>query len=152
MKRRDFLWLLGIISGTGVLSSCGSRKTQARFVSHLSPPEEEVIPGEARFHPSTCTECPAGCGLLVRVREGRPVKLEGLPGHPVSDGGLCIRGQSSLQRLYHPERLRGPLIREGEKRRAITWEEAFSRIARSVAQARKGGRRSLFLSGRTTGS
>jgi len=89
---------------------------------------------------------------MARVREGRPVKLEGIPGHPVSDGGLCVRGQSSLYRLYHPERLRGPLARNGGKLRPISWEDAFSRVAGSLKGSREKGRKNLFLSGRTTGS
>jgi anaerobic selenocysteine-containing dehydrogenase/Fe-S-cluster-containing dehydrogenase component len=152
MKRRDFLWLLGVISGSTVMSSCGSRKSTARFTSYLLPPEEGIVPGEANFLPSTCTECPAGCGVLVRLRDGRPVKLEGIPGHPVNDGGLCVRGQSSLYRVYHPERLRSPMAREGGKHRPVTWEEAFSRVADSLTASRQGGRKNLFLSGRTTGS
>jgi molybdopterin-containing oxidoreductase family iron-sulfur binding subunit len=152
MKRRDFLWLLGVISGSTVMSACGSPNRSAKFTSYLLPPEEGVVPGEASFHPSTCTECPAGCGVLARVREGRPVKLEGIPGHPVSDGGLCVRGQSSLYRLYHPERLRGPMARDGGKLRPISWEDAFSRVAGSLKASREKGRKNLFLSGRTTGS
>src|SRR5512134_263738 len=152
MKRRDFLWLLGVISGTGALSACGSRKKQARLVSHLFPPEEGVVPGEARFLPSTCKECPAGCGAQARVRDGRPVKLEGIPGHPVSDGGLCVRGQASLSRLYHPDRLRGPVARGEGKHRPIEWEKAYSLVAESLEESRKEGRRSLFLSERTTGT
>jgi molybdopterin-containing oxidoreductase family iron-sulfur binding subunit len=152
MKRRDFLWLLGVISGSTVMSACGSPNRSAKFTSYLLPPEEGVVPGEASFLPSTCTECPAGCGVLARVREGHPVKLEGIPGHPVSDGGLCVRGQSSLYRLYSPERLRGPMARDGGKLRPIPWEEAFSRVAGSLKVSREKGRKSLFLSGRTTGS
>ncbi|HEX9191572.1 MAG TPA: molybdopterin-dependent oxidoreductase, partial [Candidatus Deferrimicrobiaceae bacterium] len=152
MKRRDFLWLLGVVSGSTVMSACGSPNRSAKFTSYLLPPEEGVVPGEASFHPSTCTECPAGCGVLARVREGRPVKLEGVPGHPVSDGGLCVRGQSSLYRLYHPERVRGPMVRDGGKLRPISWEEAFSRVAGSLKESREKGRKNLFLSGRTTGS
>ncbi|MGZ8474488.1 MAG: molybdopterin-dependent oxidoreductase, partial [Candidatus Deferrimicrobiaceae bacterium] len=152
MKRRDFLWLLGVISGSTVMSSCGSGKSTARFTSYLLPPEEGIVPGEANFLPSTCTECPAGCGVLARLRDGRPVKLEGIPGHPVNDGGLCVRGQSSLYRLYHPERLRRPMAREGGKHRPVSWEEAFSRVADSLTASRQGGRKNLFLSGRTTGS
>ena len=152
MKRRDFLWLLGVISGSTVMSACGSPNRSAKFTSYLLPPEEGIVPGEASFHPSTCTECPAGCGVLARVREGRPVKLEGIPGHPVSDGGLCVRGQSSLYRLYHPERLRTPMARDGGKLRPIPWEEAFSRVAESLKGSREKGRKNLFLSGRTTGS
>ena len=152
MKRRDFLWLLGVISGSTVMSACGSPNRSAKFTSYLLPPEEGIVPGEASFHPSTCTECPAGCGVMVRIREGRPVKLEGSPGHPVNDGGLCVRGQSSLHRLYLPERLRGPMARDGEKLRPISWEDAFSRVAGALHASREKGRKSLFLSGRTTGS
>ncbi|TFG59001.1 MAG: hypothetical protein E4H29_05045, partial [Deltaproteobacteria bacterium] len=152
MKRRDFLWLLGVISGSTVMSACGTPNRSAKFTSYLLPPEEGIVPGEASFHPSTCTECPAGCGVLARVREGRPVKLEGIPGHPVSDGGLCARGQSSLYRLYHPERLRGPMARDGGKLRPISWEDAFSRVAGALQASREKGRKNLFLSGRTTGS
>src|SRR5512134_3398459 len=152
MKRRDFLWLLGVISGSTVMSACGSPNRSAKFTSYLLPPEEGIVPGEASFHPSTCTECPAGCGVLARVREGRPVKLEGMPGHPVSDGGLCVRGQSSLHRLYHPERLRTPMARDGGKHRRIGWDDAFSRVAESLEASRGEKRRSLFLSERTTGT
>jgi len=152
MKRRDFLWLLGVVSGSTVMSACGSPNRSAKFTSYLLPPEEGVVPGEARFHPSTCTECPAGCGVLARVREGRPVKLEGIPGHPVSDGGLCVRGQSSLYRLYHPERLRGPMLRDGKTFRSIPWEEAFTRVSETLKSSREKGRKNLFLSCRTTGT
>src|SRR3990172_6461711 len=152
MKRRDFLWLLGVISGSAAMSSCGSPKRSAKFTSYLLPPDEGVVPGEASFHPSTCTECPAGCGVVARVREGRPVKLEGIPGHPVNDGGLCVRGQSSLYRLYHPERIRGPMAREEGKLRSISWENAFARLAGVLKSSREKGRKNLFLSGRTTGS
>ena len=152
MKRRDFLWLLGVISGSTVMSACGSPNRSAKFTSYLLPPEEGIVPGEATIRSSTCTECPAGCGVLVRLREGRPVKLEGIPGHPVNDSGLCVRGQSSLYRLYHPERLRGPMAREGGKHRPVSWEEAFSRVADSLTASGQGSRKNLFLSGRTTGS
>jgi molybdopterin-containing oxidoreductase family iron-sulfur binding subunit len=152
MKRRDFLWLLGVVSGSTLISSCGTRKEQARFVSRVFPPEEGIVPGVAQFRPTTCSECPAGCGAQARIREEKPVKLEGIPGHPVSDGGLCVRGQSMLYRLYHPERLRAPMARDGGKHRRIGWEEALSRVAESLEASRREKRRSLFLSGRTTGS
>ena len=152
MKRRDFLRLVGWISGSTVMSSCGTRKMPERLISYVLPLEEGIVPGEARFLPSTCTECPAGCGVQAKIREGRPIKLEGVPGHPVNDGGLCVRGQSSLYRLYHPERLRSPMVRNGAKHQPISWEKAFSLAAEALKESRESGRRSLFLSGRTTGS
>jgi len=153
MDRREFMHLLGLFSGTTLLSACGSELEQKKLISYLVPPEDGVIPGEALWYPATCTECPAGCGLQARVREGRPVKAEGIPDHPVSDGGLCVRGQSSLWRLYHPERLAEPLLRD-EKGvfRPISWDEAFGTIQTALTRGREQGRRNVYLTGRTTGS
>ncbi len=153
LKRRDFLRIMGGVSGSTLLSSCGSKKGSKKFLSYVLPPEEGIIPGEATYSPSTCAECPAGCGLSVTVRYGWPVKLEGSPGHPVNDGGLCIRGQSSITRLYHPKRIVSPMLRNGSgKVREISWEKAFSTVAETLAASRASGRTNLFLSGRTTGS
>ena len=120
MKRRDFIKLLGATTGTALVASCGVQKGTEKLIPHVIPPEDGLAPGQPYFYNSTCTECPANCGLTVKVHEKLttnnryeryPVKLEGLSGHPINDGTLCIRGQSSLTRLYHPERLKEPLIR-----------------------------------------
>ena len=86
-----------------MLASCGSRKRSEKLVSYILPPEEGYLPGKASVHPSTCTECPAGCGLLVKVRDGWPIKLEGAPGHPVNDGALCLRVYRVVQIEDVPE-------------------------------------------------
>ena len=67
----------------------------------------------ASWFAPVCRECPAWCGVIARNREGRVVKLEGNPDHPVNAGALCMRGQAALQGLYHPDRITGPLVREG---------------------------------------
>jgi molybdopterin-containing oxidoreductase family iron-sulfur binding subunit len=152
MKRRDFLRLIGVLSGTTFMSSCGSADRSKKLISYILPPEELVIPGEAYYHPSTCTECPAGCGILVKSRERWPVKLEGIPGHPINDGGLCIRGQSSLTRLYHPERLKNPMVRNsGGKFKDVSWEKALSLVAESLGDTGGRGPKNVYLAGRTTG-
>ena len=153
LKRRDFLRIMGGVSGSTLVSSCGSKKGSKKFISYILPPEEGILPGEATFSPSTCAECPAGCGVSVKIREGWPIKLEGSPGHPVNDGGLCIRGQSSITRLYHPKRIASPLLRNsGGKFQGISWEKAFSKVSETLAASRGEGRENLYLSGRTTGS
>ncbi len=144
--------MLGLFSSATLLPGC-SRDKHGELISTLVPPDEGVIPGEARYVPSTCTECPAHCGLLVRLRENRPVKLEGLPEHPVSRGGLCLRGQASLARLYHPERIREPLQKDGQGRwQPLSWGDAYSRIVREVQERKGAGRSAAWLSGRTTGT
>jgi molybdopterin-containing oxidoreductase family iron-sulfur binding subunit len=152
MKRRDFLRVIGVLSGSTFMSSCGSADRSKKLISYILPPEELVIPGEAYYHPSTCTECPAGCGTLVKARERWPVKLEGIPGHPINDGGLCIRGQSSLTRLYHPERLKKPQFRKKGRLADITWEESFDIVHGYLKGSAEEGFKNLYLSGRTTGS
>ncbi len=152
MKRRNFLKMMGLLSGSGLASACKPEGSKT-FISYLVPPEDAVTPGESSWHPSTCMECPAHCGVLVKMRDGWPIKLEGLPGHPISDGGLCIRGQASITRLYHPERLRQPMAKNEQGQfEPVSWEQAFERIATALDEAGDAGERSRFFSGRTTGA
>jgi Fe-S-cluster-containing dehydrogenase component/anaerobic selenocysteine-containing dehydrogenase len=151
MDRRSFLNVLGLLTGSTALSACSSEKGRSPLISALIPPDDGVIPGQSTWHFTTCTECPAGCGMQVRLREGQPVKAEGIPDHPVSGGGLCVRGQASLWRLYHPKRLRGPLLREGGALSPVSWDDAEARILAALDRAGREGRRSAWLSGRTTG-
>jgi anaerobic selenocysteine-containing dehydrogenase len=62
--------------------------------------------------PSVCLQCPAGCGILVRVVDGRAVKIEGNPAHPINLGRLCPKGQIGLDLLYDPDRIKQPYVRE----------------------------------------
>jgi molybdopterin-containing oxidoreductase family iron-sulfur binding subunit len=145
--------MLGLVSGAAALSSCGSEKGQKELVSLLVPAEDGIIPGTETWQPSTCCECPAHCGLLTRIRESRAVKLEGNPRHPVNRGGLCLRGQASLWRLYHPQRLQTPLKRQADGRlQAISWAQAFSVIAEALQHNRQQGRKNAWLAGRTSGT
>ncbi len=153
MDRRQFLQMLGLVSGAAALSSCGSEKGQKELVSLLVPAEDGIVPGTESWQPSTCCECPAHCGLLTRIRENRPVKLEGNPQHPVNRGGLCLRGQASLWRLYHPQRLQTPLKRQADGRlQAITWAQALTEITEALQLSRQQGRKNTWLAGRTSGT
>jgi len=153
MDRRQFLQMLGLVSGAAALSSCGSDKGQKELVSLLVPAEDGIVPGTETWQPSTCCECPAHCGLLTRIRENRPVKLEGNPRHPVNRGGLCLRGQTSLWRLYHPQRLQTPLKRKADGRlQAISWSQALTEIAAALQQSSRHGQKNAWLAGRTSGT
>src|SRR5689334_2301227 len=89
-----------------------------------------MVPGKALFYRSVCRECPAACGVTARSREGRVIKLEGNPEDPVSAGALCARGQAAVQRLYAPDRFRGPLLRGADGRLApVSWDVALTKVA-----------------------
>ncbi len=149
MNRRRFLKVLGVAGGgTAALSGCSTDRVE-KLVPYLVPPQDQV-PGVATWYASTCGECEAGCGLHVRVREGRAVKVEGNPDHPVNRGKLCSRGQASLQGLYNPDRVRGPMARTADGWEAISWDDAIARVVSELGSVDPS--RVWFLSGSETGS
>ena len=69
--------------------------------------------------------------MHVRTREGRAVKLEGNPDHPVNQGKLCSRGQAALQGLYNPGRIKAPDGAEADGTFGeITWDDAIGAARR----------------------
>src|SRR6266568_3726889 len=128
MKRRTFLQIGAMTAAGAVLEGC--RPANEKLIPYLIPPDEGVTPGIANYYASSCRFCPAGCGILVRVSEGRAKKIEGNPLHPVNRGKLCARGQAILQELYHPDRLPQPLKCSGPRGSGsftqISWEEGLT--------------------------
>lgn len=106
LTRRTFLGSAVGVLGGGLVEGCKSRLPRY-LVPYASPPDD-AIPGLARHYRTTCRACPAACGVTARVREGRAVKLEGNPDHPLSRGALCPVGQASIESLYTPGRLATP--------------------------------------------
>jgi anaerobic selenocysteine-containing dehydrogenase len=82
---------------------------------------------------SNCRGCHGGCGVLVHVKDGRIIKLEGDPEIPSNRGTMCSKGLAYLQLVYHPDRLKYPLKRSGKKGEGkwqrISWDEALDTIA-----------------------
>jgi len=152
MNRRDFLKAVGAATGGAMVAGCEPKKGTHKAIAPLFPPPEGILPGEPYHLPTTCTECPAGCGITATLIDGVPIKLEGTPGHPVNDGALCARGQASLSRLYNPRRIGKPLRKDGSGWKEIDWDEAYDAISRAVRKGNANGRKSYYLSGRTTGT
>jgi molybdopterin-containing oxidoreductase family iron-sulfur binding subunit len=149
MNRRRFLKVLGAAGGgAAAVSACGiGPEPQEKLIPYLVPPEDQ-IPGVATYYATTCRECPAGCGVHARVREGRVVKLEGNPESPINNGRLCARGQAALQGLYNPDRLRTPLVRNAEGRlEPTTWDEALARLATRLRRAQEDGGGIVLVTG-----
>ncbi|MGB5156487.1 MAG: menaquinone reductase molybdopterin-binding-like subunit QrcB [Desulfobacterales bacterium] len=144
MDRRAFL-SLGIGSAAGImLSPLPWKLMDDSAIWTQAWPWTPVPPkGEATYVNSACTLCPGGCGISVRKINGRAVKIEGIKGHPVNDGGICALGLSGLQLLYGPARIKSPLKRVGErgagKWSAISWEEAIAEVAQKLGDLRKNG-------------
>jgi Fe-S-cluster-containing dehydrogenase component len=112
VSRRRFLEAAGFTFSLSVLNGC-SRQPEEIALPFVDQPEG-IVPGRSVSYASTCHGCSAGCGLLATVRDGRPLKMEGLPEHPISAGGLCAVGQALPLGLYDTLRLKHPLAKQQE--------------------------------------
>ena len=110
LDRRRFLKVVGVTGvGAAAVSGCSTANVE-KLVPYLVQSEDQV-PGIPTWYASTCTECAAGCGLHVKTREGRPIKLEGNPDHPGSLGSTDHFAQAEILNLYDPDRSKSVLYR-----------------------------------------
>src|SRR5512134_2935 len=142
-SRRDFLKLASVgAATTAVLTGCGPASRYVEREPYSKMPEY-TYNGLSTHYATTCRECAAGCGLIVRTMQGRALKVEGSPNHPVNRGKTCARGQITLQGLYNPDRVQGPIQHtrgEGlynDRFQAVqsnlTWEESVQVVADALA-------------------
>jgi len=109
ISRRDFLKLASVgAATTAVLTGCGPASRYVKREPYSKMPEY-TYNGLSTYYATTCRECAAGCGLIVRTMQGRALKVEGNTNHPVNLGKTCARGQTTLEGLYNPHRVRGPV-------------------------------------------
>ena len=76
---------------------------------------EDLVTGIDNWYATVCRQCPTPEGIVVRVMEGRAKKIEGNVDYPINRGKHSARCEAGLQALYHPDRVRGPLVRVGER-------------------------------------
>ncbi len=124
---------------------------------HALPKEGDWIPYEEYWSTGVCLQCPSGCGLRIRSVNRWPVKLEGIKDYPINKGRLCPKGQSGLQVLYDPDRIRHPLKRKGKRGEGswekISWGEGIGLVLEKLKSLRAGGRPEglMLLGGRYRG-
>jgi Fe-S-cluster-containing dehydrogenase component/anaerobic selenocysteine-containing dehydrogenase len=119
---------LAAIGGTGLVTETGARKA-GKLVPYVVPPEN-ISPVIGSTIATVCRECPAGCGMHVRHVNGRITKAEGNPVHPVNRGRLCPRGQSALQGIYDPDRVKSVQARERSGPfRQESWQNAIAAVS-----------------------
>ncbi len=128
VSRRSFLALLSASIG---LATTACRRPEERIVPFVRQPET-TVDGVPSYYATTFALGASGYGLLVKTREGRPIKVEGNPDHPLSKGRSGAFAQASVLDLYDPDRLRGPLV-SGKR---ATWEAFDAALQAGLAKAR----------------
>src|SRR5262249_53399855 len=129
LSRREALRRFGLVGGGAAVATTlaastpacreppwekdGPDPTRRALDKPLVPGADRYATGGERWVNTSCAQCPAGCGVRVRVVEGRAVRIEGNPANPLNQGGIGPRGLAALQGLYDADRLPGPLVREG---------------------------------------
>ncbi|MBI4477329.1 MAG: [Fe-S]-binding protein, partial [Acidobacteria bacterium] len=132
-SRRAFLKAAGF-SFAGLAASACSRPPVEHALPFVQGPDG-ITPGRPYSYATTCGACEARCGLLVTNRDGRPIKIEGNPDHPLSAGATCAIGQASVLGLYDSLRLAHPL-NNGAR---ATWAAVDQAIVAALERIRQEG-------------
>ncbi|MHB8191908.1 MAG: molybdopterin-dependent oxidoreductase [Bellilinea sp.] len=131
ISRRDFLKIAGAGAAvSAVLTGCGPATRYIVRRPYTEMPEYNQT-GLNTYYASTCRECPAGCGIIVRTKEGRAITIEGNPQHPVNRGRLCARGITAQQGLYNPDRVLSPMFQargDASRQSKTSWDDAITLV------------------------
>ena len=128
LNRREFIKVAG-------MGTAGTAMAASSFKSAMLNPSNGST-GQTKVVPSICELCFWKCGINIKVRNGRIVKIEGHPNHPLSNGRLCPRGNGGSGAIYDPDRLKRPMIRTQSRGEAVfrevSWEEALDYTAEKM--------------------
>lgn len=125
-SRRNFLKFMGFSISAATLAAC-SRSPVKKAIPYVNKPPE-INPGRANYYASTCFATNEAIGVLVKTREGRPVKIEGNPADPRTHAGTSAVAQASVLSLYDDQRLRGPQKNQKDTEWAMVDSEISSKL------------------------
>jgi anaerobic selenocysteine-containing dehydrogenase len=153
--RRSFLaFAIGGAAGTALTPLPWKLTDDSSIWSQNWPWTPVPKDGAVSFVNTVCTLCPGGCGIRVRKVDDRIVKVDGMPGHPVNDGGICIKGLAAAQLLYSPSRIQNPMKRVGDRWQKISWSEAIATVVEKLGALRAAGKPYALgcIAGKTQGT
>jgi MoCo/4Fe-4S cofactor protein with predicted Tat translocation signal len=137
--RRDFLAMMGFSLAAAGVAGC---RGPVQHAIPLVAGADDIIPGVANYYATTCRGCASSCSLLVKQRDGRPIKIEGNDESVLFGKGTCATGQATVLSLYDDERLRAPMW----KGQTTTWTEVDGQVLRALNQAREKSGKVVLLS------
>ena len=149
LTRRQFLTLAGgSAAGAILFQACGVPEDELLVQAPVEMPED-LVTGRDNWYATLCRQCATSEGIVVRVMEGRAKKVEGNVDYPINRGAHSARCEGGLQALYHPDRIRGPMVRVGERGakqfREVSWEDAIGRLTFALENIKSNGRESSVV-------
>ncbi|MBI4041766.1 MAG: 4Fe-4S dicluster domain-containing protein [Deltaproteobacteria bacterium] len=142
LSRRSFMKLLG---ASMALMSASCRRPLQKIIPYVKQPKA-IVPGKAVYYASTFAINNQAQGILVKTIEGRPVKIEGNPDHPRSQGASSAFAQASLYELYDPQRKRDPTIQGNP----TDWKQWLTETGTFLSEARRQKKKIRLLTETTT--
>jgi molybdopterin-containing oxidoreductase family iron-sulfur binding subunit len=130
-NRRDFLKVLGFSLGAATVAAACDTPVR-RAIPYVTKPDA-IVPGVATYYASTFVKGGDYCPVLVKTREGRPIKIEGNVLSSVSGGGTSARAQASVLDLYDTARLKGPKKSSGKSYNPISWADLDKEVSAKLA-------------------
>jgi MoCo/4Fe-4S cofactor protein with predicted Tat translocation signal len=138
-SRRDFLKVMSYsVVGAALLAAC-KRPLQNAIPFLIQP--QDIVPGKAFHYASTYFDGSEYCPVVVKVRDGRPIKLEGNSLYKYTRGGTSARVQASIISLYDNSRIKHPI----KKNKTVTWEDADSEIIKALGKIKNGDKAIVLL-------
>ncbi|MGA2651251.1 MAG: TAT-variant-translocated molybdopterin oxidoreductase, partial [Terracidiphilus sp.] len=141
--RRDFLAMMGFSLAAAGVAGC---RGPVQHAIPLVAGADDIIPGVANYYATTCRGCASSCSLLVKQRDGRPIKIEGNDESALFGKGTCATGQATVLSLYDDERLRVPMW----KGQTTSWTEVDGQVLGALNQAREKSGKVVLLSDTVT--
>ena len=143
LTRREFLKWAGFSAGGAVvLNACGIPEQELRVQSPAFMPED-LVKGTDNWYATLCRQHDSGCGIVVRVMEGRAKKIEGNLDFPINRGSHLASCEAGLQSLYHPDRIAKPLRRLGDRGsgsfQEMDWGTAMDEVVGRLRELRDRG-------------
>ncbi len=129
-SRRDFLKMMGFGLGAATVAA-GCDIPVKRAIPYVVKPDE-IVPGVASYYASSFVEGGDYCAVLVKTREGRPIKIEGNDLSPVTKGGTSARAQASVLSLYDVNRLKEPSV-DGD---VVGWDVLDDTVRQALTSSR----------------
>jgi MoCo/4Fe-4S cofactor protein with predicted Tat translocation signal len=128
--RRDFLKYLGFSTAAATLAA--SCKVPVRKAIPYANKPENIIPGESKYYATTYVQDGDVIPVLAKVRDGRPIKIEGNDLCSFTKGGTTARAQASVLDLYDTHRITNPKQKKGERFEEVPTYEQFDQLIGSA--------------------